>query len=174
MVQETTATSSATISFAERVASSDVFKSLFRDGMGLVEETAAYLDGPGRTDAKGLPRAAALAYASESMRLTTRLMQMASWLLLQRAVNEGELSQAEALNDKKRTCIAWQQTPSDQDTMAALPDGLKSLIQASLRLQERVAHLDGLISSEKEPQAQPILPHPLEGPLSMLRAAFCP
>ena len=36
----------------------------------------------------------ALSYASESMRLTTRLMQLASWLLLQRAVAEGELSVA--------------------------------------------------------------------------------
>ncbi len=92
------------ISFAERAASSDLFKTLFRDGMALVEETAAYLDGEGRDAAKSLPRSAALAYASESMRLTTRLMQMASWLLLQRAVNEGELSQVEALSDKKRTC----------------------------------------------------------------------
>ena len=43
MVQELTTPNNA-ISFAERVASSDVFKSLFKDGMALVEETAAYLD----------------------------------------------------------------------------------------------------------------------------------
>ena len=51
------------ISFAERAASSDLFKTLFRDGMALVEETAAYLDGEGRDAAKSLPRSAALAYA---------------------------------------------------------------------------------------------------------------
>ena len=62
------------VSFSERLASSQVFADLFRDGMALVEETATYLDGPGRQQSKKLERAAALAYATESMRLTTRLM----------------------------------------------------------------------------------------------------
>src|SRR5713101_9496924 len=76
------------VSFGERLAASQNFSRLFRDGMKLVEDTAAYLDGPGRQESKLLDRAASLAYATESMRLTTRLMQLASWLLLHRAVNE--------------------------------------------------------------------------------------
>jgi regulator of CtrA degradation len=62
-----------TVSFAQKLATSDAFKALFKEGMGLVESSAAYLDGPGRLEAKALPRIEALAYASESMRLTTRL-----------------------------------------------------------------------------------------------------
>ncbi|MCI0468377.1 MAG: DUF1465 family protein, partial [Beijerinckiaceae bacterium] len=81
-----------TISFGERLAASEQFLVLFQQGMDLVSRAAAYLDGDGRAEAKALPRTAAAAYAVESMRLTTRLMQIASWLLLQRAVNEGELS----------------------------------------------------------------------------------
>ncbi|WP_158809028.1 DUF1465 family protein [Beijerinckia sp. L45] len=158
------------ISFAHHVASSDVFKSLFRDGMALVEETAGYLDGDGRDDARNLPRPAALSYASESMRLTTRLMQIASWLLLQRAVNEGEMTQAEALSDKKRTCLAWQDTPSGD--AADLPVALQTLIETSLRLQERLIHLDTLIT-EGEPAAFMPVPNPLEGQMTLLRAAFC-
>src|SRR5437667_4598328 len=72
-------------------ARSELFERTFQEGMGLVEETAAYLDGAGRQDSKLLSRNAALAYASESMRLTTRLMQVASWLLVQRAVREGHM-----------------------------------------------------------------------------------
>ncbi len=95
-----------TISFAHRLAGSPRFKALFRDGMDLVEEVAAYLDGPGREEAKNLPRPVAIAYAAESMRLTTRLMQVASWLLVQRAVNEGDMdpAQAEAEKHKVRLC----------------------------------------------------------------------
>ena len=159
------------ISFAERAASSDLFKTLFPDGMALVEETAAYLDGEGRDAAKSLPRSAALAYASESMRLTTRLMQMASWLLLQRAVNEGELSQVEALSDKKRTCVAWSETTASE-ALARLPEALRTLIDASLRLQERLLHLDALIRNP-DPQAATPTANPVEGQLSQLRAAFC-
>ena len=46
--------------------------------------------------AERLSRAAALAYAGESMRLTTRLLDLASWLLIRRAIKEGEMTEAEA------------------------------------------------------------------------------
>src|ERR1700686_3626627 len=90
------------VSFGERLAASQNFSQLFRDGMKLVEETAAYLDGPGRQESKKLDRSTSLAYATESMRLTTRLMQLASWLLLHRAVNEGEMSLAQASQEKSK------------------------------------------------------------------------
>ena len=38
------------VSFAESFVSSEQFALLFREGMGLVEETATYLDGKGRED----------------------------------------------------------------------------------------------------------------------------
>ena len=66
-----------TIDFGSRFAGSETFRTLFREGMALVEETASYLDGPGRAESRGLGRAASLIYATESMRLTTRLMQLA-------------------------------------------------------------------------------------------------
>src|SRR5260221_1729291 len=88
--------------FGARLASSQAFSALFRDGMGLVEETAAYLDGPGRQESKKLERNAALAYATASMRLTTRLMQLASSLLLHRAVKGSEMSRAQANKDKSK------------------------------------------------------------------------
>src|SRR5580692_7629842 len=98
-----------TVSFALKHVSSDAFKTLFKEGMNLVEVSAAYLDGPGRLETKTLRRSVALAYATESMRLTTRLMQVASWLLLRRAVNEGELTTAQALSEKHRVRLAEQE-----------------------------------------------------------------
>ncbi|MGH6844786.1 MAG: DUF1465 family protein, partial [Methylocella sp.] len=87
MVQTPLLREDKTISFGEKLAASEQFMVLFQEGMDLVRRAAAYLDGDGREEAKHLPRPAAVAYAVESMRLTTRLMQIASWLLLQRAVN---------------------------------------------------------------------------------------
>ena len=77
-----------TIRLAEHLAFSRSFQPLFNEGMALVDETAVYLDGAGRVEAKAMSKAAATLYAAESMRLTTRLMQVASWLLLQRAANQ--------------------------------------------------------------------------------------
>ena len=94
------------VSFSERLTSSQAFATLFRDGMALVEETASYLDGSGRQESKKLERSAALVYATESMRLTTRLMQLASWLLLHRAVKEGEMTLAQASKEKSKVRLA--------------------------------------------------------------------
>ncbi len=80
------------IAIGPRIVASGGFDVLYREGMGLIEDVATYLDGNGREESRGLPREASFSYSTESMRLTTRLMQLASWLLLQRAVNEGELT----------------------------------------------------------------------------------
>src|ERR1700684_2480668 len=101
------------VSFGEKLAASQNFSQLFRDGMKLVEETAAYLDGPGRQESKRLDRTASLGYATESMRLTTRLMQLASWLLLHRAVNEGEMSLAQASKEKAKVKLSTSEAGGD-------------------------------------------------------------
>src|ERR1700693_5643406 len=118
------------VSFGARLANSQVFADLFRDGMGLVEETASYLDGAGRQESKKLERTAALAYATESMRLTTRLMQLASWLLLHRAVKEGEMSLAEASKEKAKVKLAAGEI-GDETSVKLLPERLRSLIDRS-------------------------------------------
>jgi regulator of CtrA degradation len=145
----------APISFAESFVGSDAFRALFREGMGLVETTAAYLDGPGREESKSLPRMLALAYASESMRLTTRLMQLASWLLLQRAVAEGEMTSEDARRQKDKVRLAQQTPINGPDAIDALPAALQDLIAQSLRLQARIRHLDDLMEGRvgREPEA---------------------
>ena len=89
---------SETASFAD----SAMFDRTFDEGMALVEETARYLDGKGREEARVLPRKAAMLYAGESMRVTTRLMQAASWLLVQRAVHDGDMPAEDATNERYR------------------------------------------------------------------------
>src|SRR5262245_53292405 len=81
--------SHVTIPFRPR-ANKESFMALFREGMALVEETANYLDGEGRRESKALVPFVSLAYATESMRLTTRLTQLATWLLARRAELNGE------------------------------------------------------------------------------------
>src|SRR5687767_9553672 len=140
-MKERSADDVAPVSFGEKLASSAAFANLFRDGMALVEETAAYLDGPGRQESKKLERSAALAYATESMRLTTRLMQLASWLLLHRAVKEGEMSLAQANKEKTKVKLSAGE-PGGADAVARLPARLQDLIERSMALQAQVKRLD--------------------------------
>ncbi len=129
-------------------ASSDLFDRTFKEGMALVEETASYLDGDGRRDSRLLSREDALLYAGESMRLTTRLMQIASWLLVQRAVREGDMEATDACDDKYRI------SPLNGDAVEShkvLPGGLLNLLDRSNRLYERISHMDKRMFIDAEP-----------------------
>ena len=128
-------------STAANFARSEVFSRTFHEGMRLVEETAEYLDGGGREVSKGLGRNAALAYAGASMRLTTELMQIASWLLVLRAVREGEMPMREASQAKYRLPARREERPDDAAD-DDLPPMLVELIAASNRLYERIGRLD--------------------------------
>jgi regulator of CtrA degradation len=147
---------------------SELFERTFREGMELVETTAAYLDGEGRRDSKLLSRSGALAYAGESMRLTTRLMQVASWLLVQRAVREGEIDPGEACLPRYRLgaeAVCRTESTASED----LPPGLVHLLSQSERLYERVMHLDRRMFLEAPADEAP---NPVLSQLEKLQAAF--
>ncbi len=170
-MNERSAEGAAPVSFGEKLASSQAFSALFKDGMALVEETAAYLDGPGRQESKKLERNAALSYATESMRLTTRLMQLASWLLLHRAVKEGEMSLAQANKEKAKVKLSAGE-PGDPETIKLLPEKLRGLIDRSKRLNDQVRRLDANIYAPPLAPDRPTAGNPVERQLGLLKAAF--
>ena len=157
------------VDFGKTYVNSEAFKTLFRDGMLLVEETAAYLDGQGRDESRLVSRDATLSYAAESMRLTTLLMQIASWLLVQRAVSEGEMTPAEALLEKHRVKLGKSDPPKQSD-FTLLPMRLQQLIQRARRLHARILHLDSLITDDRPtPMA---VESPVAAQQGLLRMAF--
>jgi regulator of CtrA degradation len=135
-----------TVDFLSRFTASEQFQKVFQEGMSLVEETANYLDGPGRQEARLLDRHGAVAYATESMRLTTRLMQLASWLLLQRAIGAGEMSSEEARKERHRISLAEIGRGNALMGAEQLPDGLLDIVERSLSLHQRVQKLDAMIN----------------------------
>ncbi|MBC8049496.1 MAG: DUF1465 family protein [Chitinophagales bacterium] len=160
------------IAFSDRYKSSPQFLALFDEGMAMVEQTANYLDGPGRIDGRRLKSPLTIAYATESMRLTTRLMQLASWLLVRRAVNRGEISEDQAASSKHRVVLV----PIGRSTKTAgydeLPEGLKDLVEASLKLHDRISRLDRMmLNDEREPSKLPIA-HTVTAQFDLLKSAF--
>ena len=147
-------------------ARSELFERTFQEGMDLVEETAAYLDGDGRQDSRLLSRAAALAYAGESMKLTTRLMQIASWLLVQRAVREDDMSAAAACEPRYRLADRKAET---EPTHADLPIALVEYLVRADKLHDRVLHLDRRMYLDAVDEA-PV--NPVQSQLDRLTAAF--
>ncbi|MFP4518905.1 MAG: DUF1465 family protein [Oceanicaulis sp.] len=152
-------------------AGSEMFRRLFREGMDLVEETASYLDGPGRDDAKRLGRSGALSYAADSMALTTQLMQCASWLLTQRAVSEGDMKPSEAAEQRYRLTPSklkdgvW---PAGDDPC---PPRLGDLALRARTLHERLSRLDRSLFEPESETARPPS-NPVAGQLDRLNQAF--
>lgn len=161
------------VRFGQSFVNSDAFKALFQEGMELIEETAAYLDGPGREDSRHLVRPVSLAYASESMRLTTRLMQIASWLLLQRAVADGEITTDQAQVEKNRVRLSSHDTTTTVAEFEALPARLRELVGLATRLHARILHLERLIA-EAQTAPAPQGTNPVAAQLGLLERAFGP
>jgi regulator of CtrA degradation len=150
----------------QNFAGSALFERTFNEGMALVEECARYLDGRGREESRALPRKAALVYAGESMRVTTRLMQAASWLLIQRAVEEGDMTPEDAASDRYRLGAREICMGHREDGMADLPRKLRDLLDRSESLYKRVARLDEVLF--RMPQQSPAL----QSHLARLQAAY--
>lgn len=119
-----------------------LFDTVFAKGMALVEETASYLDGPGRDHARTLPREAGLTYSAWSMELTTRLMQAASWLVMQKAVRDGEMRREDASARKYR--VNRDDPPLDPNAQRdkGLPPRFLELVARSEALFEQICRLD--------------------------------
>jgi regulator of CtrA degradation len=130
---------------------SALFEKTFDEGMALVEETARYLDGKGREESRGLPRKAALLYAGESMRVTTRLMQAASWLLVQRAVHDGDMEADMASQDRYRLGSKEICLGKSAEGIESLPVVLQDLLERSDNLYRRIARLDDVLFSLDQP-----------------------
>ncbi len=148
---------------------SELFARTFAEGMTMVEDTAGYLDGPGREESRQLDKPVALAYAAESMRLTTRLMQVASWLLVQRAIQDGEMTPADARDEKYRLGGESVCRGDATEGHEELPARLLHLLDLSERLYERVMRLD-----ERLYVTDPVAANenPAHAQLNKLHAAF--
>jgi len=102
------------------------------------------------------------------MRLTTRLMQLASWLLLHRAVKEGEMSLAQAHKEKAKVKLSAAEY-NDEQNIALVPERLRLLITRSKGLQRAIRRLDATM------HAAPLRvdrDNPVERQLGLLKAAF--
>ncbi|NMD07220.1 MAG: DUF1465 family protein, partial [Phyllobacteriaceae bacterium] len=102
--------------------------------------------------------------------LTTRLMQLASWLLLQRAIAAGELGTDEARKEKNRISLTDIGRGAAIPGGENMPGGLTDLVDRSLRLLDRIKTLDMMISRQKSPEA--VSDNPVGSQLDQLARAF--
>ncbi len=120
------------------------FGKTYDEAMGLLVEARDYFAHREPIDRQTLQPPELLRFCRETLRLTTRLTQIMAWLLAQRAVFAGEISQRDALADhdalaELRICMDGEETAA-----SAMPQRLATLLDRSRRLYVRVARLDEL------------------------------
>jgi regulator of CtrA degradation len=141
--------------------------------MALVERAAAYLEGQGRAEAKRLAAPTNVLYAAESMRLTTRLLDLASWLLIRRAIKEGEMSEAEAQRKSQGVSLEAPARTAHVAGFTTLPSGLQDLIVESYALHDRIVRLDRALNMKLDAvEAEPMVANPVGAQMARLRVAF--
>lgn len=161
------------IDFAERLANSETFSTLFRDGMGLVEETAAYLDGEGRVESKSLPRAA-LACLRHRIHAPHHPPHADGFLASAPARGERGRDDARAQAGSEKTKVRLDSASPNLGSPGfdELPEMLRSLIERSVRLQERILHLDRMIQDSRRQEEAVSARNPVAAHLNALNAAF--
>ena len=91
---------------------------------------------------------------------------------MQRAVNEGDMTPAQAALEKNKVKLSRQELSSDPRSFALLPEILQDLCEQSLRLQSRIIHLDSLLYQGAPRESSRARPIAIESQLAMLREAF--
>jgi regulator of CtrA degradation len=110
---------------------------LYADAMIMADEARTYFDG-GATLGDDDDPLRRVAFACESLKVTTRLMHVIAWLLSQRAWQRGEISDQDLSDEKYRLGRA---TPGDATLAIGFPFAARALIDGSQDLYDRVVRL---------------------------------
>lgn len=163
--------SAVTVSFGNAFAQSSQFDDVFQEGMALVERAAGYLDGEGRNEARKLVPPISTAYATESMRLTTRLLEVASWLLIQRALKNHEITPEEADVRRRKVKLRPSGRPSHIKHFDHLPTTLQTMVIESFAISDRLLRIDRAMRTGEDAISS-VTTNPVGAQLSTIRAAF--
>ncbi|RME99799.1 MAG: DUF1465 family protein, partial [Alphaproteobacteria bacterium] len=68
---------------------------LYKEAINLADEARTYFAVHSKVDRKRLNPMERVMYTCESLRISTRLMHVISWLMVRKAVANGELTEAE-------------------------------------------------------------------------------
>lgn len=118
------------------------FRRAYDETMDLMIEARNYMAFVERREREHAGPSTGLRMSCEAMRVTSRLTQVMAWLMIRRAVEEGELDELQALSEEHRLSgleVCGDETHGGDE---ALPGGLRSLMDRSYRLYMRVVRLE--------------------------------
>lgn len=131
----------------------------------MADEARAYFDIREAADPETDDPIRRVAFACESLKVTTRLMHIIAWLLSQRAWQRGEIDDTELRDEKYRLGHA---AATDGAVSGSFPFAARALIEGSQDLYERVSRLQERFDG---PRARAV-PSPARALQDRLNTAF--
>jgi regulator of CtrA degradation len=130
-----------------------LINSLYVDAMVLADEARAYFDSFSRGPRDQLEPMDRVTFSCESLKVTTRLMNLIAWLLTVKGVAAGEVDPIKRQSPAMRLGNA---AGSDQTTLDRLPPEARDVIIASIDLYRRARALDVKIAVQERSEQNPI------------------
>lgn len=116
----------------------------FDEVMALMVEARNYIAYGQPAEKTGLAPEEQLQISFETMRVTARLVRVAAWLSIEKAVRKGEITREDSLGEEYAlTTVAPCLDPAGPEN-ESLPKALRSLLDRSYRLYMRIARLEAL------------------------------
>ena len=150
-------------SASHSVIAPKLIDSLYLEAMVLADEARSYFDRNGQDDRASLDPLGRVAFSCESLKVTTRLMHVVSWLLVRRAVEAGELSPQQAQGRERRLGDA---SATEERSLESLPQRARELVRSSDDLYKRIQRL------ERELEVGQAMPSPARSLLDRLERSL--
>lgn len=135
------------MAIVETLITPKLLDSLYTESMVLADEARSYFES-GRFDEQCEPDSSlSVSFSCESLKVTTRLMHCIAWLLNQKALHGGELSEGEAWNHDRALGYA---ASSDGPMVELFPLEAQQIVIASEELFHRLQRLSARLEQQVE------------------------
>lgn len=127
-----------------------LINALYTEAMVLADEARSYFESGRFNEDAEEDHLLAVSFSCESLKVTTRLMHCIAWLLNQKALHSGELTEGEAWHHDRALGYA---SATDQPIVDRFPEEARQIILASEELYQRLQRLSTRMEQEMEDES---------------------
>jgi regulator of CtrA degradation len=133
-----------------------ILEAAYQEAMSITIDIAAYLEKDKIQVAKLTDRRLVIIHATESLRMSSCLMQSVAWFMIQMGVNKGEMTKEEAGQEKYRLggrniCLA-----TSHKDLQKLSEEFKELSHRSIEFYKRIDLIDQMFNEEEKTNKNPV------------------
>lgn len=128
---------------------------LYNQATALADESRTYFAAYSKTDRAALGAIDRVLYTAESLRISTRLMHVISWVMVRKAVANGEMSHEESLAARHHLDDIELCRGSDPRDLRKVPRAVVILSHQSLKIYQRALRLQDQFLDQRDASGEP-------------------